>query len=156
MSDAATPKPKRLWFRFHLSTAVLLMIVASVLLWANMRSYSEEVWTEGSESREVTIDDAMAIETRLANDGSGRIGRYVRKRFYGWPFEALEVWETVEFRDHFWLAIDDKLNQQPFHRWNIKNVLWNLLIDIGSTLAALAAVVSGSEWRIRRREDRKS
>lgn len=35
----------RRWFRIHLSTAILLMFAAGVLLWANCRIYHVEEWT---------------------------------------------------------------------------------------------------------------
>jgi hypothetical protein len=34
-------KPKRLWFRFHLLTAVVTMVIASILLWLNTRTVSD-------------------------------------------------------------------------------------------------------------------
>jgi len=32
-------KRKRAWFQYHLSTAMILMFVAAILLWANIRPY---------------------------------------------------------------------------------------------------------------------
>ena len=37
-----TSGPKRPWFRYHLLTAVLMMIAASGMVWTNMRGYESD------------------------------------------------------------------------------------------------------------------
>ena len=75
MSDDA-PK-KRSWFQIHLITAVVLMVVAGVLVWANVRPVSNRpIWTPVYE-----------VENPFAGKGLKR----------GWPlafqtYTESEVW----------------------------------------------------------------
>ena len=61
-------KPTRRWFQFHLSTAVVVMIVAGVLIWMNLRdigSYSEE---------------------RQTNSAFALLWHNYSERYCGWPY----------------------------------------------------------------------
>jgi len=73
MSD----KPKRPWFRFHLLTAVLLMITAGLLLWRLFRTR----WHHGSLS---TNHDSPPVATGW------------KSTTYGWPFK-----EAIGFSEEF-------------------------------------------------------
>ena len=88
MSDA--PK-KRPWFQFHLSTAVIMMFVASGLLWANLRESVEFVswarrdflhgWPFIAHYTRMTLDSEEAVLMYNAGDICG----------WRWPGVVLNI-----------------------------------------------------------------
>src|ERR1043165_7978452 len=83
--------PKRRFFQIHLSTAVVLMLVAGVLLWANC-----------SKSRGITLEEDWSeseiAEYRALRNQGYSVHWYKPKvvihAFYGWPATAFERRET--------------------------------------------------------------
>ena len=81
-------EPKRPWFRFHLSTLVVLSVVAGGLLWANVKP-------------KITIDYSGSLPPI--------------DEFYGWPFTALHWtnyvtldysrWRPIGLFGNFWVAL---------------------------------------------------
>lgn len=61
-----TKKKKRPWFQLHLSTCIVLMVVAGVLLWLNLRP-------------------PRIIRIILSNDKEIAI-KYIAFEYSGWPF----------------------------------------------------------------------
>jgi hypothetical protein len=118
-------------FQFHLSTAIVLMLVASGLLWGNMRPPV----TERLPSNEPQI-------------------LFVHVRWPGWPFAAENMY-AISNAEAFGESVspDEKIKT-----W-VQQQEWGPLGD-GSNIAAnavcalliLAGIGVVCEWRIRRQE----
>jgi len=116
---------KHSWLRIHLSTALVLMLAASALLWANMREV--ESWE------------------RLAERKSEE--RYLRtdRRCQGWPFAASGVQVTsLDVKSDTFREL--RLPGMVLDIWEPKYLAANIFIAL-LILASLAALC---EWRIRR------
>jgi len=139
------PKP-RPWFRFHLSTAIVLMFVAGVLVWAN-----------------VTGREDVRIESRTNFDPWRNYKVLVRYFRFGWPLtfhSGLEfLAEVPDTSAPFVYGSDDELDKtyileiknRPMGfrgQWHQKELIWNIAV----ALAILAAVGFALEWRVRRKK----
>jgi hypothetical protein len=122
------PDGGRRKLRFHLSTAVMLMFVAALALWANMApSYERTV-----PAPEPVFDGSPATPspagTRPTVPTAVRLS-YDRIRYYGWP---LQFWET-----------DDRLGMREMpvrslgSGWfgETRDAVINLVYDVVSALA---------------------
>ncbi len=118
------PKPR--FFQIHLSTAVVLMLVAGVLVWAN--------------ARQEVVPEAPTSQLRAWQPASAYAWS-----FYGWPYRGLKI-----------LHRDDGHSGNPnivvVRVWAKTDTVYNSLI----ALAILASVCVACEWRIRRRIARKA
>jgi len=136
---------KRSWFQIHLSTAIVLMFVAGVLVWANSRN-------ELKESYFLTVTDW----------GNGRDIKFNKPRtqFIGWPLEVRTLQYDFIYAGQLPENLDPRISNLPIkelpdppvvkpHRakWDMRSVLVNLV----TALAILTAVAVGCEWRVRRR-----
>lgn len=136
------PKP-RPWFQFHLSTCVVLMVVAGVLVWANTRSIV------AVEPKRSMFETGAAFSSALVEYafGSGEVRR-------GWPFEYyFEVQEfTASMRPsisgHVYPAQD--VRQPRMTDWRPSS----LCINITVAFAILALTAVACEYHIRRRRAR--
>lgn len=136
----------RRWFQIHLSTAVLLMIFASVLMWLNFRT---------------TITPIPYSKTliELKPEWKGRF--YYSEWERGWPYtmnRGSEGSATVLFTgsNKIWRVRDTWIEQPSRPRgfegdWYLNPMVWNALIFLG-ILLVVAVIV---EFIVRRREVRK-
>jgi len=121
---------KRRWFQIHLSTAVVLMLVAGVLLWANVR--------ERQGHRYVTLDsEEAAVQSALGIHDPYSVVR-------GWPFTHQE-----------WLSSKTDIFKSALLAWAEAQVygnLWypgSLAMNVLVALVILLSTASVCEWRIR-------
>ena len=125
MNDDA-PK-KRSWFQVHLSTAVVLMITAGVLMLANLRP-----------PKIVDYDQFLTLS------------------FYssGWPFRELNTFEQKGSPNLRELLEIEDLRQELLSLRNTSRFssLPTMLANVAVALAILTAVAMGCEWWVRRRE----
>jgi hypothetical protein len=123
---SAAAKKKRPWFQFHLSTAIVLMFVAAILLWANLRP---------------TIR-SIAIVSGLPN---------VEEHSRGWP---VRFWTTVlVFSGTHRVSFEpepytDYADDMPMPRF------WTGMLAADGAVAVVTLLATGVllEWRIRRKE----
>ena len=128
MSD----KPRRAWFQIHLSTAIVLMFVASGLMWANMRAVPTESWLAVSKfAREHPLSENPNDRGALC-DPSPHFE-------YGFPSVAYSSGQIYFYRANtFW------------SEWSPRGIATNSCVVI----VLLATVAFISEWLVRRREAR--
>lgn len=70
-------EPSRRWrFQFHLSTTIVMNVVAGLLLWSNMGVWFEET-----------------VPTYFSNSNATTEVTYA---YYGWPLPT--IWDDVAFR----------------------------------------------------------
>lgn len=151
---AQTPEapPPRRWFQFHLSTAILLMILAGWLLWMNLRVSDHGSWG-------------------ICMTG---IEAYDRLFILGWPTGYLECQRTEavlvslphETRDYDSVptvapdppSVADMLSERPFcdkkysFHWRSLGLVVNLVV----ALVLLTATAMLLEWLQRRFARRKA
>lgn len=116
--------------RFHLSTAVVLMFVAGLVLWANIAPSYER-----------------RTEFLSAMPGT-RQPHYERVRYYGWP---LQFWETDEVVDATNAVVPTA--RTPYGAWfgETRDAVVNLVYDVVSGLAiVLLTGVACEAWIVRR------
>ena len=133
-----TSSPKRPWFRFHLLTAVLMMLVVGAFLGVNLlvrdsvfdRSslFTHEYYVEFE--RQFARRRSQVLRTE-APAGS------VTERSFGWPFVAGGI---IESR-----------SQPPV----VEYCTPGLIVDAAIAVCALLATIFLSESLLRRREARK-
>ena len=137
------PKKRRFW-QFHLSTAVLLMFCAGLILYSNTNGRLGYVW--------------------LASP-SVSLG-YVN---YGWPICFLSGCYEVEYPKGYEVSerhhspnagevIGKRIRfGPPFYLEDYYPIRWQtaLAIDVAFAIAILVVVARISEWLIRNREGRK-
>lgn len=117
---------KRRWFQFRLSTALVMMFVASVLVWANCQPH------------DIMIRTIYSIKQFEAYPAEG----WVRERtVYGWPFV---VYSTHSNGEEILFAFGAELPSL----WQLKGIVFNSSIGL-STLGIVALL---SEWIHRRIE----
>ena len=121
-------KPKRRWFQFHLSTAVVMMIVASGCLWANSRYRNIEVLFQ-----EEWNDAGDMMQTNAA---------------LGWPF----VMGVPDIRLERYGKIDESASLILKMRWSRFRIAQN----VGISLSIVFSAALICESIIRRREARKT
>ena len=144
---------KRPWFQIHLSTAVVLMVVAGVLVWANVTT-------------QIYISPLSYVVNIPPNDQYDKV--IGEKR--GWP---LAFQDTSEQNVKWGLPKDSKnlsfpgirfdedalqagkhLVRLDYEVWSSPE-LWskkNLALNFALALAILTAVAVGCEYLIRKRE----
>jgi hypothetical protein len=116
--------------RFHLSTAVALMFVAGLVLWANIAPSYER-----------------RTEFLLAMPGA-RQPHYERVRYYGWP---LQIWETDEVVDATSTVVPTA--RTPYGAWfgEARDAVVNLVYDVVTALAiVLLTGVACEAWILKR------
>jgi hypothetical protein len=130
--------PKRPWFQFHLSTAIVLMFVAAGLMWLNvtlgeLRSLSQWKAYPGS----VQLEDNGPCYSRMYYRGRGWPFSFCRVTFFNTPTSIpqtdTEAPFVNEFEDSGTLAI-------------------NLVADLALSVTLLLAVAFCCERVIRLRE----
>jgi hypothetical protein len=133
MSD----KPHRAWFQFHLSTAILLMFVAGVLLWANIRT--NEHPPAPAEATYRIQNDFRDAWIQWATDSSTYSS-------YGWPCAVYSDSLTID-------EIEAAFAGTPLKsRWHITS----LAVNLGVGFTILLATVFPCEWLIRRRRESRA
>jgi hypothetical protein len=124
------PDGGRRQLRFHLSTAVALMFVAGVVLWANIAPSYE---------RRTEFVSAMP---------GARQPHYERVRYYGWP---LQYWETDEVVDVTNAVVPTA--RTPYGAWfgETRDAVVNLVYDVVSGLViVLLTGVACEAWILKR------
>ena len=123
-------KPNRRWFQIHLSTAIVLLFVASGLFWANLRPRFV-VWVDSLGSMNV-----------------------VKRYEFGWPWEWSTVFSKMGVQAHydanFRPVIPDTLPQSPISETTDHNPC----MFAANSLAALLVLAISCiccEYLIRRR-----
>jgi hypothetical protein len=84
---------KRRWFQIHLSTALIVMFVASLIIWANTR-----IFRGGS-----LLTDGNLVPNQYVVDLNTLFGRgqYIEAR--GWPFRyQYTLKDNLEFLNLWW------------------------------------------------------
>ena len=148
--QAMSDKPRRAWFQLHLSTAIVLMFVASIVAGLNL-SYREEYWTLGSQGRLMTIADINVLVRRNENPNNQEIiEEFSRNRYYGWPFEIFDH-EVVQIFNPSGEVVG--IESERFYRCG-ENFGVLLTCDVLVALAMLLMAVVISERLLRRREAR--
>jgi hypothetical protein len=142
-----TTVPQRRWFQFHLSTALVMMVVAGGFVRLNTISIYGFVQPKGSVFKYPDPTDEPHwthtfyspyrdwFEKRIAMDFTGQGGDH-----YGWPFIAYGDLPVATPRFHM-----------EEHAFDYKCVL----ADLSIAVFALAMVALLCEFFIRRREARK-
>lgn len=115
--------PRRPWFQFHLSTALVLMFAASGLLWLNLNS-------------------DVARKTRKA-DGSIAVDW----RGPGWPIHSGMGMATCSTQE----AADEFVSRCRSHKPEFGTFVGMLVVDGPICLVILFAIGFLCEWRIRRK-----
>lgn len=121
-----TGKSNRRWFQFHLSTAALMMVVAGVLIFLNVKEYHRQLYNE-----------ELAHEV-FSNPGNGLSAKLLGLSYYGWP------WTFYDERGANIFGY--KIGQWSYH---------SLILDIASWAGILVLCFIASEFLLRRREARK-
>jgi len=119
-------KPRR-WFQIHLSTAIVLMLLTSTLMFANFRLRTIEAHENLNQSypKSAMILDSMHCYEQ------------------GFPFTCLHFDRYVHLNPNQTVDQDGELKFKP------------LLANLSTCIASLVIAASALEWRIRRREVRK-
>jgi hypothetical protein len=121
-------KKKRPWFQFHLSTAIVMMLVAAGLLWLNLGPTIRSI--------EVVLGEPM-----------------VEAHARGWPFC---FWSTVFVPSgRYKIAFEPEPYTDYVPGMPMPRVRFGMLAaDAVIAIAILLAVAALLEWRIRRKERR--
>jgi uncharacterized membrane protein len=135
------PPKKRPWFQFHLSTAIVAVLVLGALMGANLTPTRESVRTEGSWSEFVALDRAVdrVVPPKL-----------LRTRLYGWPEDPCCVRDYVSLNGRHWqseggLEFDWSTRGHP--RWSLPALL---AYDLAVWVLVLAVPVLACEFLSRR------
>jgi len=115
--------PKR-WFQLSLTTCIVMMVVAGVLVWANLKS-EEMTWDAW---------DATADGRAVAGYSNNR----------GWPFMAFKgspEWQTRDQQVLLKLQVSTRTSELSF---------WYASIDVAVAFTILAATAFACEWYTRR------
>ena len=120
-------KPRR-WLQIHLSTAIAMMLVASVLVWANVyeqRSIRYNIMKAISEHEQ----KKKSVNSKVLKESVDSF-----PAFLGWPFVGLEI-----------------RGSKGSQNWRYGSVLANLIVAI----VLIATTAIACEWFIRRRHKMK-
>jgi len=120
---------KRRWFQIHLLTAVIMMLVAAGLLWAN----------------------TIPWKVYGCNGGPGPDQWYIN---YGWPFEFIFLTDIWSHRDGMELIIYPGEDDFVFVLGFMSH--FDLAKNIAIACAALFSTAWISEWLMRRNRACKS
>lgn len=90
---------KSRWFQIHLSTAIILMLAAGIIVGVNVIPRSERIATLGNWSEEVvSLEQARVLfEQGMLNFG--------RDRLYGWPYQFYNYSDTVTIDGNRWKPV---------------------------------------------------
>jgi hypothetical protein len=127
-------KPKRKFWQFHLSTAVILIIVAGGLIGVNLTERMPHF-----EDPEVNHELFLLGEERIEHQ-------------YGWPMIAEETVNPGILSYSHILTSDKQVPPKTFCRWEPTAIATNAAV----ALSILIAFGFCAEFLIRRREDRKT
>ena len=131
-------KPKRRWFRFHLLTAVLMMLVAGGVLWLNVRVFRLN-------SAEVARGWPLPLYTRALPEGIDPETGFYRQSFRSGLGGAPPGFKRFNSAGLL-LDLDPDPALRPF----------GLMLDFAMLVSAVAGAALISESIIRRREGRKT
>ena len=139
--DFTLPEPRpRKRFQIHLSTAVVMMFVAGVLLWANFTPHTPP--NEPLHSNYAEEMDFFRAETNWISDICPRIG---------WPLIMRRQFPVYTTRSVENFKLMDPVSRQDPPKWYWQGIVTNSLI----ALTILFAVWYLCEWLIRWRVARK-
>jgi len=142
------PEKKRRFFQFHLSTALVLMLIAAILFSIDFRKHetsdtaAELEWTYGwplvayQGVRDYVVSDEM--ETAFLYSGGGQLRPLRPGKSSPPPRQPIPIQVP-------------KIRQEIIPTWNRTG----FAIDLFVAIVVLLAVAVASEWLIRRREGRK-
>jgi hypothetical protein len=130
-------KPKRSWFRFHLSSAVALSVFCSGMLF-------------------------LSVGKRIPTN-EGKFAGYSTRQL-GWPIGVLAIVEQPDGASYYCFRVRYYSNDEgpayvPFRSVQLKGTtacLGYFLLDVATWTASIAGVAVASEFLIRRREARKT
>ncbi|MGD0091606.1 MAG: hypothetical protein ABSE73_16945 [Planctomycetota bacterium] len=136
--------PRRSWFRFYLSTAVVAMLTAGAWMGILWHGY----------------DDATQTSGITGTENVDRVGR-----FYGWPlsFLLIEGWIEPRNKANYCcnrctpIAYADYMSCPSAYTASERNASWYwpfALVDALVMLVVVAAVAVPFEWWMRRRGGR--
>lgn len=133
---------RRKRFQMHLSTAVVLMFVAGLLIRANVRERNPfEPGIFESIKGVMSLDEPLEMYANPAKSPNPFIGW---ERGFGWP-------KVAYYLPDRYFRISMSLKLQPEFQVNYELAA----IDVACAVLILAAVWLTCEWRIRRRPARK-
>jgi hypothetical protein len=138
--------PKRRWFQFHLSTAIMLMFVAAGFMFANVRAVAK-----------VERKKMEALGTPMPPGGYGTFNPYhpvhteiIESSEQGWPFACRRSSSCREANESSEPQISAVLPVQ--YIWDPTAVVLNAI----SGFSIFVAVAFLSEYVFRRREAKQS
>jgi hypothetical protein len=142
MSEPAEGKPKRRFWQIHLSTAVVLLLVAGALVGLNLRKqkliYNFIISNDRSSVREPTAEQLIHPDFTFIERG--------------WPYQFLnerseqnQLFGSENDAEKFFLGLRAESGAE-----RLRN------LDIAIACAILLAVCFIAEWFLRRREGRKT
>lgn len=147
VSAAPPALRKRARFQLHLSTCVVLMLAAGILLWANVR---ERVRESG--------------DVEVSFRQSGLEGHKTTAEDRGWPATLVTASYERVYECRLKYQPDPRQSVLPIEeipgtsKFNAPSVAWNALyciVDLFCAIGIFASVGFGCEWLLRRRR-RKS
>lgn len=135
------PRPKRL--QMHLSTAVVMMFVAGILIWANSRRIEDtfESYIEAPYDFKDVPTNEVVINFQKAGRNSMITG--LSRRSFGWPVLTAKKYQNLRIELK---SVTDLSTPYP-----TKYFKDGIVIDICVALGILFAVWFVSEWWISRR-----
>jgi hypothetical protein len=143
-------KPKRRFWRLHLSTAVLLMVVAGGLMWPNLKS--EEMYV--TQDRWIWTTHEQAL---YALAEANQPVTFVRWTYYGWPRRFCYRTDHVVPKQSGWDTTETLgLSFLPEIYKDPDDGELLLVVDVLVWLVLLVFFAIIPEWLIRRREARKA
>lgn len=152
----STRPGRKAWLQYHLSTAVILMFVAGLVLWANCAPS-----TEGGLGIEFSVDASGTVSVGRKVSGATDFWIY---RYYGWPLPVWEV-DSLTPANHKWLPAIDAFTKAkmtkdngPF-RTNVEaaaHVVYDVLACLGIVLFVGLICEAWIVWRAQRRKESPS
>ena len=144
-----TNPPPRKRFQIHLSTAIVLMFVAGVVLWANINPRRVEDHGSAYLNDTRVVSKMTEFEFRASDYNAWSGHRIVE---HGWPFDAVDVRsDVILYSARVQLRnTDPRVNPRPTI-WRTGPIIYNALIAVG----VLFSVWLLLEWLTRRRAARK-
>ena len=128
---------KRPWFRFHLSTLIVLTVTAGALMWVNFRLQHGDL--------------PLRFGRAYPPFAPWRMGMVPNAKWYGWPCVGIVTQPELELGTYSGLNFMEPPLGHELHGFS------GIMINILTALAILTAVAVGWEWWVRRKgrsEDR--
>ena len=127
-------KPKRPWFQIHLSTAIVLMFVASGLMWANFSVNNAELLRKIDKENQQRQSASKKYINPFYHDQM--IPFDFAQKECGWPITAYFCESQIIILAPEWRLV-------------------GVMVDATVALVLLISIAVGSERLVRRREARK-